>query len=468
MRPAFTSDTPPHVTAMACQVCSEWLGSGVSRDPSDLKRVQQLLVSSLKKLRKEQTTPSVYGEAVATMESLAVLKAWAELYIKVSQDDTDNSDLVSPHLPLLSHYWLAALRDNAYLSLPVQFNTQLPSSGGTFYTPSMIGFVKSYYESNWSSLLHAAAIWVNRSKLSETYKPEESVAVPAFAAMVPLTPSIAPPTDERHDTFHLILGLAIQALCNPSIYDSMHDVQCCLYTLYELINTSLARTIFSNENQYVIEVLNLLHRVLLTLPANNLCLLTLKIAISVAKCLETSEKSHIDGGISDTLLVVAACYLFKFIPRLSDQVPSIRSPVHEEMIAVSVSLLPIVLSLHETQDDILPSLLYLTLSAIQYLSTSSSQLTKTLQTFKLLCTNTHNTRMTSSILHSTLMSLLVSNGNTSFTDIPSHTRLLLVSMVLLSPVSLPPDNIMKEWYDFCSKCLLDNETKVIKYLINYS
>ena len=64
---------------MACQVCSQWLGSGVSRDLGDLKRVQQLLVSSLKKISKEREETSIYGEAVATMESLAVLKAWAEV-----------------------------------------------------------------------------------------------------------------------------------------------------------------------------------------------------------------------------------------------------------------------------------------------------------------------------------------------------------------------------------------------------
>lgn len=64
------------------QVCSEWLGSGVSRDVSDLKRVQQLLVSSLERLlRGERQQTSLYGEAVATMEALAVLKAWAEVSV---------------------------------------------------------------------------------------------------------------------------------------------------------------------------------------------------------------------------------------------------------------------------------------------------------------------------------------------------------------------------------------------------
>ena len=51
----------------------------MSGNHGDLKRVQQLLVSSLKKITSEREQPSLYGEAVATMESLAVLRAWAEV-----------------------------------------------------------------------------------------------------------------------------------------------------------------------------------------------------------------------------------------------------------------------------------------------------------------------------------------------------------------------------------------------------
>ncbi len=65
---------------MACQVCSQWLGSGVSRDVGDLKRVQQLLISSLSKMS-EGAESSPYGESVATMQGLAVLKAWAEVSV---------------------------------------------------------------------------------------------------------------------------------------------------------------------------------------------------------------------------------------------------------------------------------------------------------------------------------------------------------------------------------------------------
>lgn len=42
LRPAFGPDTPSHVTAAACNVCSAWMGSGVARELSDLRRVYQV------------------------------------------------------------------------------------------------------------------------------------------------------------------------------------------------------------------------------------------------------------------------------------------------------------------------------------------------------------------------------------------------------------------------------------------
>jgi len=71
-------------------VCSKWLGSGISRDLNDLRRVQQLLVTSLDKLNKDNMQETIerssvtfiYGEAVSTLESLAVLMAWADVSVK--------------------------------------------------------------------------------------------------------------------------------------------------------------------------------------------------------------------------------------------------------------------------------------------------------------------------------------------------------------------------------------------------
>lgn len=81
IRPAFSPDTPSHVTAAACEVCSAWIGSGVARDLNDLRRVHQLLVSSLSKLHSKTNSTQLYNESMATLEKLSILKAWAEVYI---------------------------------------------------------------------------------------------------------------------------------------------------------------------------------------------------------------------------------------------------------------------------------------------------------------------------------------------------------------------------------------------------
>lgn len=141
------------MSAAACQVCSAWIGSGVARDLNDLRRVHQLLVSSLTKLEKNHNSVQIYNESLMTLERLAILKAWAEVYvvaminnnmapdlisknntsIAVSGGSTATSQegfgdfdsksesllsLVQPELVSLAHYWLAALRDHALLSLP--------------------------------------------------------------------------------------------------------------------------------------------------------------------------------------------------------------------------------------------------------------------------------------------------------------------------------------------------------------
>lgn len=81
LRPAFSEDTPSHVTAAACRVCGTWIGSGVARDLNDLRRVYHLLVTSLKKLKPGFSINfnSLYNESVATFECLAILKAWAQV-----------------------------------------------------------------------------------------------------------------------------------------------------------------------------------------------------------------------------------------------------------------------------------------------------------------------------------------------------------------------------------------------------
>lgn len=71
---------PPHTNV---QVCSTWIGSGVVSDLNDLRRVHNLLVSSLDKVQTGKGSSSqLYSESATTMEKLAVLKAWAEVRLQ--------------------------------------------------------------------------------------------------------------------------------------------------------------------------------------------------------------------------------------------------------------------------------------------------------------------------------------------------------------------------------------------------
>lgn len=148
-------------------MCSRWISSGIARDLNDLRRVHQLLVSSLQKLSgsdvihgSQKSTSSggvaandqhqqqqqfsmqnsvsndqlIYSELSLTIEKLAVLRSWAEVYIvaqrksipdkekkstiNASTSETGLLSLVQPELPILSYHWSVALKDYAFLCLP--------------------------------------------------------------------------------------------------------------------------------------------------------------------------------------------------------------------------------------------------------------------------------------------------------------------------------------------------------------
>uniref|UniRef100_A0A1I8EY56 HEAT repeat-containing protein 5B n=1 Tax=Wuchereria bancrofti TaxID=6293 RepID=A0A1I8EY56_WUCBA len=218
LRPAFTADTPSDVTAAACQVCSTWIGSGVAQDLNDLRR---LLVSSLGKLTHGSINTQLYSESAATLEKLAILKAWAEVYIVavdqkkqkkvVNATAVKNEEkcsflqesllsLVSPELNSLINCWLAALRDSALLSLPPEFKNQLPLEGGAYYTAECADVCKEYYRVSWPPILLAACIWLKQNdfELQQNFDDSEDITIDK--------------TRETH--FHIMLGICIETLCS--------------------------------------------------------------------------------------------------------------------------------------------------------------------------------------------------------------------------------------------------------------
>ncbi|XP_054653928.1 HEAT repeat-containing protein 5B isoform X2 [Dunckerocampus dactyliophorus] len=287
LRPAFSPDTPSDITAKACQVCSTWIGSGVVSDLNDLRRVHNLLVSSLDKVQAGKGSSSqLYSESATTMEKLAVLKAWAEVYVvamkikkeaevkpdkPVRSGDEEEDDLgadvlppdslitlVQPELPSLSRLWLAMLRDYALLTLPAEFSSQLPPDGGAFYTPETIDTARLHYRSSWAPVLHAVALWLSSTGFGACEEKE----APAVHTGAPSTTKTF--EESVKDRMHLMLGVSIEFLCFPRPEEPIEHVMSCLQALSTLLESACAKTHIAEDQLLAVELLNVLHRLLLT------------------------------------------------------------------------------------------------------------------------------------------------------------------------------------------------------------
>ncbi|CAO2604293.1 HEAT repeat-containing protein 5B [Lemmus lemmus] len=295
---------PGHVILEQYQanVCSTWIGSGVVSDLNDLRRVHNLLVSSLDKVQAGKGSSSqLYRESATTMEKLAVLKAWAEVYVvamnikkeaeskpkkAIKNPDDDDDDygtidelppdslitLVQPELPTLSRLWLAALKDYALLTLPAEFSSQLPPDGGAFYTPETIDTARLHYRNSWAPILHAVALWLN----STGFTCPESTEAAAVSGIQKRSPAVGvnqvpgamasakPLPEVNQDRMHLILGVSIQFLCSPRPEEPVEHVTACLQALHTLLGSPYARIHIAEDQLIGVELLSVLHRLLLT------------------------------------------------------------------------------------------------------------------------------------------------------------------------------------------------------------
>merc|ERR1739838_388868 len=286
LRPAFSPETASHVTARACEVCSAWIGSGVARDLNDLRRVHQLLVSSLAKLNKGNAK-GLYNESAATLEKLAILKAWSEVYaVALKADNSRNQEcladderpeadfdseesllsLVTPELQTLSRYWLAALKDHALLSLPPEFSSQLPHDGGAFYSNETVEGVRPYYRSAWPPMLYAAALWLSTGGF-EKAGDEKNTETPSNNSLV-LGPAnnTANKTPEtiNTDRFYLLLGICLEWLCSPMHTEDPERSVICLQSLETLLKSPFPSSVVGNDQNLGTEMSTVMHRQVLS------------------------------------------------------------------------------------------------------------------------------------------------------------------------------------------------------------
>ncbi|XP_064600027.1 HEAT repeat-containing protein 5B-like isoform X2 [Liolophura sinensis] len=312
LRPAFSADTPSDVTAAACEVCSRWIGSGVARDLNDLRRVHQLLVSSLAKLKMGQARSQLYNESATTMEKLAVLKAWAEVYIVAVQREREKKNeskekiekteegfesagesllsLVQPELSSLSQHWMAALKDHALLSLPQEYSSQLPPEGGAFYQVETMDSARPHYRNAWPSILYAVSIWLNETGFADV-SPERREGKPAndrSSGVLPMPPANMAnipanmnPEEVNADRFYLILGICMESFCCPTSRLPDNTVQVCLKAIITLLDSSWPRRLLGEEATLSRELINVMHRLLLTRESPGTQLVVLEVVKKV-------------------------------------------------------------------------------------------------------------------------------------------------------------------------------------------
>jgi len=311
------------------------------------------------------------------------------LYIKVAQESTSTAksqdgqasalDLVNPHLPSLSQYWLSALKDYACLNLPAQLSAQLPTNGGTFYSQEVADKVKPFYDDCWSSVLHAAATWLQLIGFDTEISGAQNFSGLAGQMMTK--------ADPRNDHFYLTLGLAIKALCTPSILDSPSLVQSCLFALEAILSSQFAQGQLAGDSQLGIELLSMCHRLLITCHQPGMRRITMKLVSLVgqafAKSGENLEDTTMVGkSVSFGIIQTVACCLIKLVPSLASEatgpIASQSKPYSKEdvqLVSFALSTLPCALKLCSIQASIqvLPSILYIVLSSVKHLAVLRAQ-----------------------------------------------------------------------------------------------
>uniref|UniRef100_A0A452TZ44 HEAT repeat-containing protein 5A n=1 Tax=Ursus maritimus TaxID=29073 RepID=A0A452TZ44_URSMA len=415
LRPAFTSETPPDVIAKACQVCSAWIASGVVSDLNDLRRVHQLLVSSLTKIQAgKEALSHLYNESASTMEILAVLKAWAEVSsVRNGSYSSDGLlDLVHTDLGTLSRLWLAALQDFALLTLPSEFASQLPVEGGAFYTAETSENAKLHYYNSWALILHATALWLTSTGFVVA-DPDEG----ASHLSRPVTPTsmcqgsssgatVKSPEDVCTDRFHLILGISVEFLCSLRSDATMESITACLHALQALLDVPWPRSKIGSDQDLGIELLNVLHRVILTRESPSIQLASLEVVRQIICAAQEHVKekrrsAEVDDGAAEketlpefgegkdtgglvpgkslvfATLELCVCILVRQLPELNPKLtgspgvkatkPQMLSEDGSRLVSaalVILSELPAVCS-PEGSISILPTILYLTIGVLR-------------------------------------------------------------------------------------------------------
>nr|XP_025725990.1 HEAT repeat-containing protein 5A isoform X3 [Callorhinus ursinus] len=377
LRPAFSSETPPDVTAKACQV-------------------YVIAVERHKSHREPLKTTTCSEESVRNG----------------SYSSDGLLDLVHTDLGTLSRLWLAALQDFALLTLPSEFASQLPVEGGAFYTAETSENAKLHYYNSWALILHATALWLTSTGFVVA-DPDEG----ASHLSRPVTPTsmcqgsssgatVKSPEDVCTDRFHLILGISVEFLCSLRSDATMESITACLHALQALLDVPWPRSKIGSDQDLGIELLNVLHRVILTRESPSIQLASLEVVRQIICAAQEHVKekrrsAEVDDGAAEketlpefgegkdtgglvpgkslvfATLELCVCILVRQLPELNPKLtgspgvkatkPQVLSEDGSRLVSaalVILSELPAVCS-PEGSISILPTILYLTIGVLR-------------------------------------------------------------------------------------------------------
>ncbi|TNN08810.1 HEAT repeat-containing protein isoform 2 [Schistosoma japonicum] len=168
---------------------------------------------------------------------------------------------IQPLLPSLSRAWLDALKCYAYMCLPDNLTpnhqqlTDIKSSSTLFNRISNsninLNHIRGYYAHYWPCMIYASALWLTSNDYNVT---EETDMKSSKGEMT---------ESARH--FFLILGMCVEAMCNPTSKQPLSIIHTCLRCILCLLSRSKFRAyLMQTSIELSIELSQVLHRLLLT------------------------------------------------------------------------------------------------------------------------------------------------------------------------------------------------------------
>lgn len=183
--------------------------------------------------------------------------------------------MVQPQLLTLSKYWIFALKDHALLTLPDEYIGQIPPDGSTFFSLETIDIVRSMYRASWPAILNAAALWLCSGKGFAVLEDDVSLNL------------------TRYEQFYLLFGICIESLSNPKSIEQVSHVSTYLDSLKELIiHNEVTESILPNDTKLMLELCQVLHRLLLTHEVSGCQIVITEIIKSLIDIQIKNKKSH--------------------------------------------------------------------------------------------------------------------------------------------------------------------------------